>query len=645
MNKNTCLLIIISLLILLAYPLQADVKNYSMVLRAHPQAIVADGHSSTNISAEVYDSSGKPVADGTNVDFTTSLGTIDRNASTEGGVARVRLESANTIGTANISAVVTSGNAVAQLRVDFLAPGTEIFNESFITVESNSYLGYDTEHKLVDSAGGVKIYHRGLRIDAYECQIDASKNILRAKGKMDGSNIILARGDKKVEASALCYNFNSMQGEIITPVEDGCKRLKIRGRDLYTEPESEADKPLNFEFQPVADSKMFIQAKSLIINPGEEVKIKRAKFYMDGDKILSVPLHVVPLAGHSTGLDKMVAYGSGGIILDFPFYYSLTPNGTGSVRLKHDESEGWGYNSGTSAWETDLEQDYNYNGSTQGRFGIDRFTSSNWGMNWNQTMQFANDSQIYSYVDFADHQNLYSTVDYRRPLKNYTLSMNFDGRNLTSSDRTQYTRVYLQSRAKPIFGGAVNYSYNTRLSYGGYSKIQNNGFGSGFGLQFYGKPIQFDTTSSMNTSLNFSQNCGSGNSGSTIYANANYFKTLGQLGSYSLSYNYSFANSNSIYSDQSVSADISLNPLKQIISHFYLTYGLTARSTSAFGDMSYKFLPTWRLHLLANYQKFSGYSYFDAEYALGKVIGSQEARLIWSQSLQRFRVEFSALTY
>jgi hypothetical protein len=56
-------------------------------------------------------------------------------------------------------------------------------------------------------------------------------------------------------------------------------------------------------------------------------------------------------------------------------------------------------------------------------------------------------------------------------------------------------------------------------------------------------------------------------------------------------------------------------------------------------------MPTWRVHLLGTFQKFDAFSYLDAEVALAKAIGNQEARLIWSQSRKRIRFEFSALSF
>ena len=169
--------LLLALLVLASgLPVIAAPANYTIWLKAHPQAIVADGRSQTTITAEVRDPAGNYVPDGTVVDFTSTSGTIERTARTAGGVARVRLQSSVTVSAAMVSAVVINGSAVGNVRVDFLAPGTEMFDESFITISSKAHLGCDVEGKVVDSAGGVTITHRGLTITAEEAQIDLETN-------------------------------------------------------------------------------------------------------------------------------------------------------------------------------------------------------------------------------------------------------------------------------------------------------------------------------------------------------------------------------------------------------------------------------------------------------------------------------------
>lgn len=621
--------------------------NYSVWLSSHPQAIAADGRSQTTISAEVRDSSGRNVPDGTVVDFTTSIGVIERDARTAAGVARVRLQSDTIVGTAIVSAVVANGGAVGQLRVDFLEPGTEMFDESFISVSSRSHLGYDVGGKLIDSAGGVKIYHRGLNITAEEAQIDVERSVLRAKARMGGGDIVIRRGEKQIAAGALYYDFTSMSGVILTPADDGAKRLKFRGRDLFAEPDESPDSRATFDFDPIDECTMFIKADSLLIRPAEEIKFRRARFYLDGDRVLSVPLHVEPLRGDGAALGRMLTYGTDGLRLDLPFYYSLTPAGTGSLRLRHSQQGGWGYYSGpASGWRLDLEQEYATNGSTEGVFSLNNLTSGDWGARWTQRAELDNDARLYTYLDFPAHRSLFGSADYSRSFDSYTMSFYARGDKMRGADPRYSTSAHLQSRPKPLVRNAVNYAFTTRLSYDNYLSASGGGFGGGLGLQLYGRPVRFGATSGLSTSLSVTRQIGGSYAGSAVYANAGYHRGLGRLGFVGLNYSYAFSDSGITgQSAHRISTNLSLTPSPRLRTYVYATHGLSDGSTSAFAEASYTFGPLWRLHLLGTWQLFEGFRYTDAEVAVARAVGKQEARLIWSRSRNKFRVEFSALSF
>ncbi len=637
----------------------AAISNYSMWLSSHPQAIVADSHSSATITAEVRDSSGRAVADGTPVDFTTSLGIIERRVRTTAGVARSRLESGNTTGTALISAVVADGNAVAQLRVDFLEPGTEMFEESFISVSSAKHLGYDADQQIVDSAGGVKIYHRGLTIAAEEAQIGLRTNILRARARTGGDPITIKRGDKVLRAGALYYDLGSMSGVLIAPPDEGAKRIRFRGRDLFAEPDTPTDggsgsgnpdpgtgtSKVTFEFEPVTESSLFIRCRSLVIRPGVEIKFKRASYYVEGDRMLTVPLQVVSLRGEGGGTGQMLAYGTEGVRFDLPVYYSLTPTSTGALRLRHSESTGWGYYSDREGWQVDLDQDYNMGGSAEGRFSLNRITTKDWGVRWNQRTELASDSRLYTYLDFPARRDLYGTIDFSRSMRGYTWSVNFRGNKLRDLDGRSSISTYLQSRAKPLIGDAVSYAITTRLSYdsslvGGRDKL-----GQGVGLQLYGKPVRFGRHASLNTSFNVARDWGGSNPGSTIFANVGLFRMLGTGGMLSLNYSYSWADSVFGYNAQRVSASLSLSPSSGWGASVYATYGLNDRTLSAFGNLGYTFLRDWRVSFLTTHQNFQYAKFSDFEVALSRLLGRQEVRLTWSQSRKKFRLQFSAARF
>ncbi|MEA3358133.1 MAG: invasin domain 3-containing protein, partial [Thermodesulfobacteriota bacterium] len=92
----------------------------TVTVRAASDKIVADGTTSTLITAVVKDVDGNNIADGTKVEFTTTGGTLSAaNATTINGEATVTLTSPTTIGTADITATV--GKVSGSTKVDFIA--------------------------------------------------------------------------------------------------------------------------------------------------------------------------------------------------------------------------------------------------------------------------------------------------------------------------------------------------------------------------------------------------------------------------------------------------------------------------------------------------------------------------------------------
>ncbi len=93
----------------------------SVTIKAGSSELVADGLSTTTISATVKDLGGVNVGDGTNVSFTTTAGTLLASViPTSNGVATAILRSATNLGFAEVRA--TAGGVNATVRVDFV-PG------------------------------------------------------------------------------------------------------------------------------------------------------------------------------------------------------------------------------------------------------------------------------------------------------------------------------------------------------------------------------------------------------------------------------------------------------------------------------------------------------------------------------------------
>ncbi|MGB9620798.1 MAG: hypothetical protein ACPL7K_10320, partial [Armatimonadota bacterium] len=334
-----------------------------------------------------------------------------------------------------------------------------------------------------------------------------------------------------------------------------------------------------------------------------------------------VPLQVVSLRGEGGGTEQMIAYGTEGVRLDLPIYYSLTPTSTGALRIKHMETAGWGYYSERRGWQVDLDQDYNAGGSVEGRFSINRITSKDWGVRWNQRTEFAGDSRLYTYLDFPARRDLYGTIDFSRSMRSCTWSTTFRGDKRRGIDGRGFLSTYVQSRVRPLVGDAVSYALTTRLSYDSGLPGERDKFGQGIGLQLYGKPITFGARATLSTSVNLGREWGGSNPGSTIFANVGLFRSLGTSGLLNLNYSYSWANSLFGYNAQRLSGTFSLNSPTGWQTSVYGVYGLNDKSTSAFGDIGYTFMSNWRLSCLTTLQRFQQTRFSDFEVALSRLLG------------------------
>ncbi len=84
----------------------------TLALTAAPRFILADGVSTSTLTAEVLDALGLPVADGTTVTFTTTLGTFG------GGSATTTQPTSGGLATATLASIVTPGTALVTACAD-----------------------------------------------------------------------------------------------------------------------------------------------------------------------------------------------------------------------------------------------------------------------------------------------------------------------------------------------------------------------------------------------------------------------------------------------------------------------------------------------------------------------------------------------
>ncbi len=630
-------LIIMSVALLCAPCMSA--LNYSVNVTPYPSSIIADSASFTTITAEVRDELGKSVPDGTSVDFTTSLGVIDRTGTTVSGTARARLQSGAVTGTATVTVIVRGTSAVNQTKVMFVAPGEELPDETFIDVRSadKGYVGYDLSRMIVEAAPAI-VKHRGVEIRANLIQMDAERGVLRSVTMPGDPDIEIKRGDKIVKASALYYDFSELGGVILTPDADGNRRMRFSARDMSLTPDEKPDRRARFDIVSMADASMYIRADRLLLKPGSEMKIIMARVYFEGERVMTIPLHRIILGGGG-GSDRMLSYGSEGLRLDIPFYYMLTPTATGAVRMKRSEQTGWGYYSETPGWQMDIEQDYNV-ADTAGTVALSRVGGSDWGMRWQQRQEYNNNSRMFTYLDFPQHRDVYGTIDYSRSYKDKTISITARGSKPKDSLGRMAAAFNVQTKMKPLIGKSVSALFSAKTTMDSTASADQK-VGGGIGMQLYGMPVMLGGLASLTSSLAASQVWGGSTPGHSVYGNVGLYKQLGGMGSLTLNYNYIWESFSLGGTSQTVSADVSISPFKRISLRLSGVKSLLDSSTSLFGEAGYWMGPRWEFRVLGTRQSYQDYTFGDTQFVLVNYIGRQEARLVWSRSRKKFIFEFS----
>jgi hypothetical protein len=113
----------------------------TITLVANPAFIVANGGVSV-ISALLVEPAGTPVADGTVVQFFTTLGSIDEQGKTNDGVARVNLLAGSRSGTATVTAASGPVSATTDVTIGNVLPARLILTADppRITRDQVSYL-------------------------------------------------------------------------------------------------------------------------------------------------------------------------------------------------------------------------------------------------------------------------------------------------------------------------------------------------------------------------------------------------------------------------------------------------------------------------------------------------------------------------
>ncbi len=403
-------------------------------LRADPDRLPADGTSQAVIIAEVTTASGAPVPDGTPVRFLTSLGKITSPVQTVGGLAQTSFTASRTAGTARISVIAGETRQTLELELTPL-PGSTSGGARLVELTAEE-VAYSGERCLFVATWKAELRLGAMTLRADGLQYEVSTNVVRAQG-----NVVLTSGNKEVRADALRYDLLSLSGRLIRLTGHGGERLVVEGEGLATKPDPSTEEAL---WDPVQtdDTRAWVKSTRALIDPGDKIILDHATFYVDEVKVLSLRRHVMAIKPTSALLgDQILGFSTtGGVSLDYPYYYRASAHHIGSLSLRRNALTGSQWQPG---WAVGLKEEYTREGKLEGAFSLDDLLHPSNGVHWEHRQHFVGGLSLeadYNSLSLQTGAPSYRTTGFSafRPVGNGTLNLSL-GQNNFGESKEQFS--------------------------------------------------------------------------------------------------------------------------------------------------------------------------------------------------------------
>lgn len=661
---------------------------------ASPSVLIADGKSSTILSATIRGSDGQLVPDGTSVQFSTTLGTLDHNSVTSvSGVARARLTSASTDGHATVQVSFvgggTSGAATTSVNVQFTTDrelAATDGNSRWLHITCSDYLIYSADAHMVEADGkhGAATFTVGaLSVKADSLQYDLDESVITAR------NAVLKRGPYTITAAELRYELYGNTGIAILPETD-----TQRARSVSLDGLNFAQKPLTgqdaddviannrFRFLDLSTSRVVLSARDIAIDPGNVIQFKHATLYSDGKKVMSMPLHVMPLGTDQLFGEQVVGFGSDGLFLNIPYYYNLSPHSTGRIYLRNSAAATSGIQSslaptfGSSGSRPgvalDLQQTYTSGREGNGSFVLNGLTRSDWGGSWNHSQKIDSATNAFFVIDSPSHRSLFGSSNLSRQFNGFSANIaataDHDPGTAGFSYTSDLVNTYLQTNPRAIshLGLSSVLSFNvqrgfTKTTFSGQPDVNQKVATEGVEMRMYTAPIHPDKVTNITDSVTVGRSWSSTNSTSsfTVLGNLTADRQLPKKGRFNLNYNFTYDpllsqlgtesagaaafsayNPNSLQQD--LSATCSLFPAKKLGVSFSTHYALPLHTTSLYSVFNYTPDHDWTFTTTGYINSYFGHSYDAMQFTVARRIFNRSIQFTYDTSIRKIYFDFGA---
>lgn len=633
----------------------------TIVLTSSRVAVLNDGRDSAEIIAEVRDSSGRYVPDGTLVTFNTNLGFFAEGgpmtrATTRAGSARVRLRGQQK-GTATVTATV-AGGGFQKVDIVFTDDPADTFEgNAYIVVQATGSIVYAAAERILEAnsarsvdggAGidGAHVAYRNIEIRAERVQLDCTVNTVRAAG-----NVSLKRGRRDLQCARLHYNLMSGKGYAVVEAGARLTPVSIEGQELTTTPVEGGIAPKFFEMVDLSTARLLIQARQVTLLPGDRLLLQRPRFYEDGSHLFTLAYYSLPLYASQLFSEQFLSVGTQGVGLDLPLYYDLSPVSRGVARVKYGERYGSAY-ARRPGFAVDVIQAYNSSGTTRrysGEFGFTGLTRGDWGFRWTHSQEFGPDTLTGLHLDFPQHRSAFGSLNLNQRLGPLRLGLNASANTTLQSPSFSGTHadVYIETTparlARTPAYWSIGTSATTRRTRSSYSRTYH--LSESVQARVFTPSLRLDSATTISNAVSVGHVwTRTGVSGSSMYASTNLSRSLGGSRTLQLGYDFVDQPGQSVEGQHRVS--LSTGSYDERWGYYlYNTYLLDTGSLSLVGDVSYGLARSWRVGVSASIQRYREGSYSDFIFTLARSLGGRDLVLSYSTFNHRIMLDLQAARF
>jgi len=655
----------------------ASATAQSINLTSFPTRSVADGRSQVTLTAEVRDSNGRIVPDGTQIIFSTNLGTFrESTARTQGGIARAVLIAGGVAGIARITVKALSGNAApTTYEYEFVA-NRDLLNsaQEFVEMVAPGQMQYSADSRYLSASGTDKpvfVRYRDITIEAQDVQLDTGSYVLRARkahlkfGKInqtfDELHMRLSQRMGYGTAPVPTFSFDTVvwNGHGFTPLEqntDGTyspakprERFGIvQIRAGLVEPVVDNVDRSVFNFQDLSDTTSSIRAKKAIVFARRGIQFQKAEVYVGETRVMQMPLYELNPQAQSSPLvtDQLVSVRDSRLAVNYPHYLSLKPGQTSLLRLRTGDTYG---RSTVASGGVFLDYELNWNKGDQmdGGLTFSGIGRNDWTIGVRNFWQFDSRTNAYVQLQSPFAQSIFGNFGVTRQFDGFTASLSGNAaRQLRGLSYTS-TDLSLNLRKDPTKVGKLP----LRLDYGITAFNSTNSLvGSAnrsYGLftQLSTLPLALDRQTTFTGSAQVQALDGTkAYRGMAYFANATLARQFSN--SFTVVGSYDFVKDR--YEDRALGSHrAGLNGFYEagrFNSSFQFNKSLDVDRISLYGDLSYRMGGPWRLGYSYTLDKVLGETYMDASYTLGYRVGWREVGLVYSRQTGRLGFQILGAT-